>query len=91
LIINGGFIAGYFDIPGNWERNKKTKGPQKKSESGLIISSLQNYWFAITEPFVKLLIKMGITPNFITLFALSVSLLSGILFPKAFGVPLAGS
>jgi phosphatidylglycerophosphate synthase len=81
LVINGGFIAGYLIFLA-LGKNTKTKGPQKKAHSGLIVSSLQNYWFAITEPCVELLVKMGITPNFITLFALSVSLLSGILFSQ---------
>ena len=81
FVINGGFIAGYliFLVMG---KNKKHKKPSKKAESGLIISSLQNYWFAITEPLVKALIKFKITPNSITIFGVAISALSGIFFSQ---------
>jgi len=79
LIINGGFIAGYllFLALG---KHKNSNGAAKKAESGLIISSLQKYWFSITEPFVKLFVKIGITPNTITIFAVFISITAGILF-----------
>lgn len=81
LVINGGFIAGYllFLALG---KHKKASGAAKKAESGLIISSLQNYWFSITEPFVKLLIKINVTPNTITIFAVFISVAAGILFAQ---------
>lgn len=82
LIINGGFIAGYllFLALG---KHKRASGAAKKAESGLIISSLQNYWFSITEPFVKLLIKIGVTPNTITITAVFISVAAGVLFANS--------
>jgi phosphatidylglycerophosphate synthase len=82
LLINGGFIAGYLIFLALGKNKKATKAA-KRAESGLIISSLQNYWLAITEPFVQLLIKLKITPNTITLFGLSLSAFSGILFANS--------
>jgi len=82
LVINGGFIAGYLIFMA-LGKNKKTKSAHKKSESGLIISSLQNYWMAITEPCVGLLIKLRITPNMITIFGVLISGVSGILFANS--------
>jgi CDP-diacylglycerol---glycerol-3-phosphate 3-phosphatidyltransferase len=81
LIINGGFIAGYllFLALG---KHKKAKSAAKKSESGLIIFSLQNYWFSITDPLVNLLIKMSVTPNAITIFAVFISIAAGVLFAQ---------
>ena len=58
LIINGGFIAGYLIFLA-MGKNKKIRQGQKKASSGLIISSLQNYWLSITEPFVRLFIRWG--------------------------------
>ena len=81
LTINVGFIAGYFLFLA-LGKHKKNKGTIKKSESGLITSSLQNYWFSITEPFVKLLIKMRITPNTITIFAVFISIAAGFFFAQ---------
>jgi len=79
LVINGGFIVGYFVFLA-LGKHKSSDGAAKKAESGLIISSLQKYWFSITEPVVKLLIKLRITPNTITVFAVFISIAAGILF-----------
>lgn len=83
IAINGGFILGYilFLLFGF---NKKMHGELKnKAGSKLIISSLQNYWFTITEPFVKLFIRAGITPNMITIIGLSISIASAYFFWEA--------
>jgi CDP-diacylglycerol--glycerol-3-phosphate 3-phosphatidyltransferase len=82
LVINGGFIAGYFIFLA-LGKHKNSKGAAKKAESGLIIGSLQKYWFSITEPFVKLLIKIGVTPNTITIFAVFISIIAGIFFANS--------
>ncbi|MEI6079574.1 MAG: CDP-alcohol phosphatidyltransferase family protein [bacterium] len=78
--VNGGFILGYimFLLLGYGKiRHKDLKG---RSESRLILSSLENYWFTITSPCVKLFIKAGITPNIITMFGLSLSIIAGFFF-----------
>jgi len=80
IAINGGFITGYimFLLLGF---NKKVHNELKqKAGSKLIIASLQNYWFTITEPFVQLFIRIGITPNMITMIGLLISISSGFLF-----------
>lgn len=79
LAINGGFILGYiiYLLSGC---NKKANQAKKTSDSGIIIGSLQNYWFAITNPFVDLLIKLKITPNFITVFGVFISIFAGLFF-----------
>ncbi len=80
IIINGGFILGYviFLLLG---KNSKTHVELKnRKNSKLILSSLENYWFTITEPCVKFLVKRGITPNTITLIGLSISFIAGLMF-----------
>ena len=82
IIINGGFIAGYLifliikKLTGRKDKDKK------KAHSKLIWSSLQDYWFTITEPVVQLFIRTGITPNSITVFGVFISLLSAIMFAQ---------
>jgi len=80
LIINGGFILGYFVflLAG---KNKVLHADLKdKSESKLLFTSLKNYWFTITEPCVQKLIKLGITPNMITMLGLVISITAGVCF-----------
>ncbi|MFH1223630.1 MAG: CDP-alcohol phosphatidyltransferase family protein [Pseudomonadota bacterium] len=80
VAINGGFILGYiiFLLCGC---NKKAHSDlKKKRKSGVILFSLENYWFTITEPFVKLFINLGITPNMITFIGLAISISSGVFF-----------
>ncbi|MEI6092092.1 MAG: CDP-alcohol phosphatidyltransferase family protein [bacterium] len=80
IAVNGGFILGYILFLIFGFNKKMHKELKDKAGSKLIISSLQNYWFTITEPFVKLFIRMGITPNIITLIGLSISISSGFFF-----------
>ncbi len=80
ILINGGFILGYLIFLVLGKGSKKHHELKDKSESKIIWSSLQNYWFAITEPVVKLLIKAKVTPNMITVIGVFISGVSGLLF-----------
>lgn len=80
IIINGGFILGYLVFLLTGLGGKRPADLQGRGKSKIILASLQNYWFTITEPFVKFFIKRGITPNTITMMGLGVSLGAGILF-----------
>ena len=82
LVLNGGFIAGYLIFLA-LGKHKKEKDGIKKSGSKLILSSLQDYWFTITGPCVKLLIRIGITPNMITIFGVAIRAISGVFFAKS--------
>ena len=82
IIFNGGFIAGYLIFLIIKKLTGKKDKDKKKAHSKLIWSSLQDYWFTITEPVVQLFIKMGITPNSITVFGVFISLFSAILFAQ---------
>jgi CDP-diacylglycerol---glycerol-3-phosphate 3-phosphatidyltransferase len=80
LIINGGFISGYFIFLLLGHGKKRHKDLVGRTESKMLWHSLEDYWFTITEPFVRFFVRAGITPNMITLFGLSLSILSGFFF-----------
>lgn len=80
ILINGGFIFGYLIFLMLGKGQKKHGELKDNSDSKIIWSSLQNYWFTITEPVVRLLIGLKITPNMITIIGVMISGLAGILF-----------
>jgi CDP-diacylglycerol--glycerol-3-phosphate 3-phosphatidyltransferase len=87
IVINGGLILGYliFLLAGSFK--KPEIDSQVKAESKLMWVSLQNYWFTITSPFVKLLIKLKISANMITLTGLALSIISAFFYShKSWGL-----
>jgi len=80
IILNGGFISGYFIFRLFGKGHIRPEGLQSKSESKIIAPPLQNYWFTITKPIVNLLIKLKVTPNIITLSSVFISGIAGVLF-----------
>jgi CDP-diacylglycerol---glycerol-3-phosphate 3-phosphatidyltransferase len=80
IAINGGFILGYIIFLLSGCNRKIHVDLKKKRKSGVILASLENYWFTITEPVVKLFIRLGITPNMITFIGLAISVCSGVFF-----------
>lgn len=80
IAINGGFILGYIIFLMLGKGSLRPKGTREKSDSRIIATSLQNYWFTITQPLVDLFIKLKVTPNMITVFGVFVSGVSGVFF-----------
>lgn len=83
IVLNGGFCLGYvfFLISGRMKRRPNEL--QDRSTSFIVTGSLQNYWYWITEPFVKLMAKLGIGPNFITLAGIPIAVFAGFLYSKS--------
>lgn len=80
LIINGGFILGYFIFL--LAGKNKVLHPDLKDKAGskILLTSVKNYWFTITEPCVQKFIKLGVTPNMITMLGLAISIMAGVFF-----------
>lgn len=87
LIVNCAFILGYIIFLSLGYGKKRHPDLEGRVQSSLIGESLQNYWYAITEPFVKLLIRLNFTPNKITFMGLGLNALAAfILAGKNWGL-----
>lgn len=84
IVINIGVIISIFAFSFSSKRPAKPEYLKGRHESKFLNSFFREWWYWITNPIAKLLIKMRLDPNSITLIGTVISCISAIFF--AFGL-----
>lgn len=71
---------GFFGI--TYKMRAKHEDLDLKEHSRLLSPFLKDYWYWLTSPFVKLMVKLHITPNVLTVWGFIVSCVSAYFFHK---------
>jgi len=82
IIINSLFIIGFFIFFIFFHPYKRHADLEGRVTTNSLFAVLQNYWFTITEPILKVFIKLRIKPNYITFFGFLLSILSGYFYSQ---------
>lgn len=82
LTVNILFLMTLFFFWITYRRRPKTQDVDLKEHSKLLSRFLKEYWYWLTSPFVKLMVKLHITPNFLTFCGFAISCVAAYFFSK---------
>lgn len=63
-----------------YRKKEREADVEKREASPLLNKWMREYWYWLTDPFVKFFIKFGFTPNILTVMGVFISMVSGIFF-----------
>jgi len=82
ITINSLFILGFIIFFIFFHPYRRHKDLEGRITTNKIFAVFQNYWFTITEPILKLFIKLKISPNSITYFGFFLSIIAGYFYSQ---------
>ncbi len=82
LAVNILFLLTLFFFWITYRRRPKTNDVDLKEHSRFLSRFLKEYWYWLTSPFTRLMIKLHVTPNVITVWGFIVSGVSAYFFHK---------
>ncbi len=74
------FTLGFFSV--TYKNQPKTEDVDLKVHSAFLPPFLKEYWYWLTSPFVKLMVKLHVTPNVMTVWGFVVCAISAYFFYK---------
>ncbi len=80
IIISEIFLVFFLYFAITWPKRQRTKEVISRLHESFIGVFFVAFWYWLTEPGVKLLIKFKVTPNNITAFSILLSLMTGYLY-----------
>lgn len=80
ITINVLFLMTLFFFWFTYRRRPKAQDVDLKEHSKFLSRFLKEYWYWITSPFVKVMVKLHITPNMLTFFGFLLSCLAAYFF-----------
>ncbi|HQG13573.1 MAG TPA: CDP-alcohol phosphatidyltransferase family protein, partial [bacterium] len=81
FVINAVLVSSFFMYHIWFSKKKKREFAGAKNQgSSFLDSTTREWWFWTTDPIVRFLIKLRISPNMITIMGLFIAAISGLLF-----------